>query len=73
MAKIIRIHEFTFQGDFGDSQITVYYESGRQFKYSGKDALPMPVVEFLTSEKTVSNTTYIPYRNKINKRTIYKQ
>ena len=58
-----------------DTHFTVYYESGRKVNYYGNDTMPIPVVEFLTSDKTVSETTYIndSFNKCINKRTKYIQ
>lgn len=58
----------------GGTHYTVYYKSGRKVNYYGEDNLPMSVVNFLTSENTVSETVYIEdtYMKCINKRIIYK-
>ena len=75
-ATIKRISEFTSPlgvTKTSKTQITVYYESGRKVSYCDNDTLPMSVVEFLTSDKTTSDTIYIPDSGKFNKRTTYRQ
>ena len=75
---ICKITEFVsehglFKNNKNKSHLTVYYTSGRKYNYYDNDTLPMPVVDFLTSENTVSNTVYIPDRGKVNKRIVYKR
>lgn len=76
MKGIKRISEFVSGNhkSLGGNHFTVYYESGGKVNYYGTDTLPMTVVDFLTSENTVSETTYIEdnYLKCINKRVIYK-
>lgn len=78
MKGIKRITEFVGGNDrnsrFSKTHFTVYYESGRKVNYYGDDTLPMSVVNFLTGERTVSETVYIEdtYNGCINKRTTYR-
>lgn len=76
MKNIKKITEFVSgrHPSLGDTHYTVYYESGRKVNYYGKDNLPMSVVNFLTSENTVSETLHIEdtYMKCINKRITYK-
>lgn len=76
MASIKKITEFVSgrNPSLGGTHYTVYYESGRKVNYYGTDTLPMNVVNFLTGENTVAETTYIEddHMNCINKRIAYK-
>lgn len=76
MKGIQRITEFQSGNNSGLSKthFTVYYQSGRKVNYYGCDTLPMSVVNYLTSESTVSETIYIEdtYLRCINKRTTYR-
>ena len=76
MAKIKMVTEFIGgRNPFNDVHTTVYYQSGRKVNYYSKDTMPTPVVDFLTSDKTVSETTYIndSFCKCINKRVKYTQ
>lgn len=61
MKNINQITEFVLGGHsiHDGTHLTVYYKSGRQKTYYSKGILPMSVVEFLTDESTISETTYI--------------
>lgn len=76
MKNIKRITEFVSGNhpSLGGTHYTVYYESGRKVNYYGTDNLPMSVVNFLTSENTISETTYIEdtHMKCINRRITYK-
>lgn len=76
MASIKKITEFVSgrHPSLGDTHYTVNYESGRKVNYYGTDTLPMNVVNFLISENTVAETTYIEddHMKCTNKRITYK-
>ena len=76
MKTIKRITEFVNgrHPSLGSTHYTVYYESGRKVNYYGKDNLPMSVVNYLTSDNTVSETVYIEdeHMKCINKRITYR-
>ena len=75
MKNIKQITEFVLGGHsiHDGTHLTVYYKSGRRQTYYDKDILPMSVVEFLTDEGTISETTYLRdnLSNRINKRIKY--
>lgn len=76
MASIQKITEFVpGRKTLSGTHITVYYETGRKVNYYGTDTLPLTVANFLTSDKTTSETTYIndDHCKCINKRTTYRQ
>lgn len=75
MKNIKQITEFVLGGHsiIDGTHYTVYYKSGRRKTYYAKNTLPMSVLEFLTDEGVVSETTYLRdnLTNRINKRIKY--
>lgn len=76
MTSIKKITEYVNgrRPSLGGTHYTVYYESGRKVNYYGTDTLPMSVVNFLTGENTVAETTYLEdhFLKCTNKRITYK-